>query len=211
MSSERFEELVKEYRRSMLACASRTMNHFVTEQDEEWSVTLQAFYQAVNSYEIGKGELWPYASVIIRRRLTDYMRGLYRHKEEEQTEIPETIPAEENWPGEYTITDEIEAVQSELSGYGFSFFDLTEASPKSEKTRKKCAKAVACLLRDTAMIRELETSKVLPMKKLVWKSRVTAKTLERHRRYIIAAAVILRGDYPLLAEYLHMVREEMKS
>ena len=210
-SDKYFEEQVTEYRKSMLACASRTMKHFVTEQDEEWSVTLQAFYEAVQSYEAARGEFWPYASVIIRRRLTDYMRGLYRHREEDQAEIPETIQAADNWPGEYTIADEIEAVQGEFTAYGFSFFDLTEASPKSEKTRKKCANAVAALLQDAEMIRVLETTKTLPVKRLVCRSRISAKTLERHRRYIIAAVLILRGDYPLLAEYLHMVREEMKS
>ena len=84
ISDQQFESLVKEYRQSLLACASRTVKHFVTEQDEEWSVTLQAFYEAVKGYDGSRGQFWPFASVIVRRRLTDWMRDLYRHREEMQ-------------------------------------------------------------------------------------------------------------------------------
>lgn len=206
-----FEELVSVYKKSLLACASRTVHHFVTEHDEEWSVTLQAFYEAVCSHDPGRGDLWPYASVVIRRRLTDYLRGLYRYREEEQGEVPETAEDESGWPGADSIADEIEAVQGELAEYGFSFFDLTEASPKSAKSRNKCAKAAAALLGDRRLADTLKRTKALPMKRLIWKSGVSGKTLERHRKYIIAVMVILEGDYPLLAEYLHSVREEMRS
>ena len=208
---EAFEELVHDYRRSLLACASRTVNHFVTDHDEEWSVTLQAFYEAVTTHDTQKGELWPYASAVIRHRLTDYLRGLYRHREEEWEDVPETLQDDTGWPGKYTIADEIEAVQCELADYGFSFFDLTEASPKSFKSRKKCAKAAALLLGDRELSGILKQTKALPMKKLVWKSGVSRKTLEQHRKYIIAVTVILNGDYPLLAEYLHDIRKEMMS
>ncbi len=211
ISDREFETLVKEYKRSLLACASRTVNHFVTEQDEEWSVTLQAFYQAVKGYDSIKGEFWPFVSVIVRRRLTDWIRDKYRHDREEPEEIPETIPDHENWPGKYTIKDEIDAMQKELESFGFSFFDLTESSPKAQKSRKKCAAVIAVLIKQEEVFQALENTKTLPMKELIRQSGISGKVIEKHRRYIIAAALILHGDYPLLAEYLHIVREEMKA
>ena len=211
ISDQQFESLVKEYRQSMLACASRTVKHFVTEQDEEWSVTLQAFYEAVKGYDSAKGEFWPFTSVIIRRRLTDWMRDLYRHREEEQEEVPETVQDKENWPGQYTIKDEIEAVQGELKAFGFSFFDLVESSPKAEKSRKKCAAVIASLVQKEELFRSMKETGTLPMKSLIRASGISGKVIEKHRRYIIAAAIILQGEYPLLAEYLHVVREEMKA
>ncbi len=211
ISDQEFESLVKEYRQSLLACASRAVKHFVTEQDEEWSVTLQAFYEAVKGYDITKGQFWPFVSVIVRRRLTDWLRNMYSKREEMQEEVPESIPDKGNWPGEYTIKDEIDAVQEELRTFGFTFFDLTESSPKAQKSRKKCAAVTAVLVQNEDLFRSMTETKTIPVKALVRASGISGKIMEKHRRYIIAAAIILRGEYPLLAEYLHMVREEMKA
>ena len=211
ISDREFETLVIEYRRSLLACASRAVNHFVTEQDEEWSVTLQAFYEAAKGYDSTKGEFWPFASVIIRRRLTDWMRSVYRHREEEPAEIPETIPDKGSWPDQYTIKDEIEAIRGELEPYGFSFFDLAESSPKAQKSRKKCAKVIAVLVKNKELFHTMKKTGTLPMKELIRQSGISGKVMEKHRRYIIAAAIILQGEYPLLSEYMHTVREEMKA
>lgn len=211
ISDREFEVLVEKYRQSLMVCASRTVKHFVTEHDEEWSVTLQAFYEAAKNYDSTKGEFWPLAYVIVRRRLTDWMRDIYRHLEEEPADIPETIPDKENWPGKYTIRDEIDAVGKELKQYGFSFFDLIESSPKAQKSRKKCASVIVVLLKNEDLFRSMADTGTLPMKELIRQSGISGKVIEKHRRYIIAAAVILQGDYPLLAEYLHIVREEMKA
>lgn len=207
---QEFERLVNEHRRFLLACASRTVNHFVTEQDDEWSVTLQAFYEAVNTYDPCRGELQSFASVCIRRRLTDWMRTAYRRREEPEEEIPEALPDGEHWPGEYTISDEIEAVQEELKSFGFSFFDVADSSPKAQKSRKKCAAVIAALMRDEELYQSMFRTGMLPAKTLTKASGISGKVIEKHRRYIIAAAIILHGDYPLLSEYLHTVREEMK-
>ena len=40
-------------------------------------------------------------------------------------------------------------------------------------------------------------------------TRVQKKVLERHRRYIIAAAEILNGEYPLLREYMNYIRKAL--
>ena len=42
--------------------------------------------------------------------------------------------------------EEIAQMQSVLKEYGFSFFDLAESSPKAEKTKKSCARAIRCLI-----------------------------------------------------------------
>ena len=44
---------------------------------------------------------------------------------------------------------------------------------------------------------------------LAKKAGVHKKILERHRKYIIAAAEILNGEYPLLAEYMNYIRKAL--
>ena len=69
----------------------------------------------------------------------------------------------------------------------------------------------AVLVQNEELFHSMTETGTLPVKALVCASGISGKVLEKHRRYIIAAAIILNGDYPLLAEYLHMVQEEMKA
>lgn len=232
-SEDSFALLVEEYQSRILAWSSRVVNHFVSTSDDEWSVALIAFHEAVQSYDDSKGDFAAFCRMIIGRRLTDYLRREYRHVGEvsvepvilagghtqdedeegyglaggEASAVP--LAADEFWPGKYSVADEIEAVQDHLREYGFSFFDVAEASPKSRKTKVACVKAVAALLTTPELLRFLKESRALPMKALVEKSGVKKKILERHRRYIITAVVILNGEYPLLAEYMDEIRKAM--
>ena len=45
-------------------------------------------------------------------------------------------------------------------------------------------------------------------KEITDKTGVNKKILDRYRRYIIMAVIILNGEYPLLADYLKYVRKE---
>ena len=110
-----------------------------------------------------------------------------------------------------SIKDEIESVGEILDGYGFSFMDLADASPKAQKTKISCAKVVAVILQDSAILEKLRSQKSLPIRDILAEINVPWKLLERHRRYIIAAAEILDGDFPLLAEYMDTIRKVMVS
>ncbi len=49
----------------------------------------------------------------------------------------------------------------------------------------------------------------MPVTLIEKNSKVPRKILERHRKYIIAAAEIMTGDYPCLAGYMRYIREEL--
>ncbi len=236
ITEERLEELVRIYHRPLLICAGKALNRYVSEEDDAWSATLLAFHEAVRNYDEEKGEFWPFASTVIKRRLTDYLRKEYREagvitidpavlsdgpsdadgsRSEADSEVRQRLTqaavTEGGWPGRYTIADEIEAVQSELESFGFRFYDLTACSPKAEKSRRKCAQAVAALLKDESLMQRLRQKKTLPMAELELKSGVSRKVLDKHRKYLIAAALILDGDYPLLGEYLQPIKEAVNG
>ena len=93
--------------------------------------------------------------------------------------------------------------------YGFSFFDLADASPKTEKTKKSCAQAVRTLIATAILMAQMRLKRLLPIKELSEASGVIRKILERHRKYIIAAAEILDGDFPILAGYMAFIKKEL--
>ena len=192
-------------------------------------MALIAFNEAIDYYELDQGEFFSFASLVIRRRLYDYFRSASRFSseismapsafsgdlEEDSPDMPlqieirkrETEISEQN--DSTPIKDEIEAVQKLLSRYGFSFFDLTDCSPKAGKTKTACAQAVAYLLQNEDLIRKMQETCMLPIKEILEHTKISRKILERHRKYIIAATEILNGDYPLLAEYMSYIRKAL--
>ncbi|MBQ7255162.1 MAG: RNA polymerase subunit sigma [Oscillospiraceae bacterium] len=220
-----FGELVDSNRAWMLRTASEVTHRYITDSDDEWSVSLLAFSEAVQSYETEKGSFRAFAALVIRRRLLDHLRAESRHSSETSVTpmafadgSDEDDPALQRQIRQKTAADaddtasrtreEIAQMQAVLQQYGFSFFDLAQSSPKSEKTKQGCGKAIRTLIASVILMAQMRLKRLLPIKPLAEQSGVVRKILERHRKYIIAAAEILDGDFPILAEYLAFIRQD---
>ncbi len=190
----------------ILRTASKISKQYISKNDDEWSIALFAFSGAVKKYDYGRGSFFSFAELVIQKNLIDY----YRTKGRRSREIP-VDSIEDAALVEYSDNNlklEIEAISQVLNEYGFGFMDLTECSPKAEKTRKDCARALSYLVGSPMMISEMRASKMFPLKMTELNTGVPRKILERHRKYLIAAAEILSGDYPYLSDYLSFVKEE---
>ncbi len=226
--------LIEGHTQWILSVASETTHRYITTSDDEWSTALLAFCEAVRSYDEGRGSFRAFAAVVIKRRLLDDIRSQWRNRGvihvipgafdgepgtddeagaaglEVRSRVAELSRQSERDPAA-EAREEIAAAQELLRPYGFSFYDLAEASPRAEKTKRACAQAVKALLADGALMDKTRRNRALPMKELSAASGVDKKTLDRHRRYVIAAAEILSGEYPVLAEYLGYIRKALKE
>lgn len=224
-----FNELVESSKSWILRVASETTKRYVTDSDDEWSIALMAFSEAVQSYETEKGSFRGLAAMVIRRRVVDYLRTEGRHADElsvSPTAFEDGLDEDETGgvelqvqqrmaqeadaaPGEDAASlarAEIAELQDILRLYGFTFFDLADASPKAEKTKQSCGKAVRTMLATAVLMAQMRLKRLLPIKELSTASGVVRKILERHRKYIIASSEILDGDFPILAGYLAFIR-----
>jgi RNA polymerase sigma factor len=222
----KLDDFIRQFEPFILKTASKCTGKFVYRTDDEWSVSLTAFSEAVFDYSIDKGSFLSFAGLVIKRRCADYKRSQKR-KEAEFSVDPGLFgdgEAEENTAsikneitGRIASSDgedqknlcyEIDSANEAFGAYGFSFFDLTACSPKSYKTKAACAKAVRFILKNPIILEQLKASKLLPIKVIHKNTDIPRKLLENHRKYIIAAVEILAGDYPYLAEYMRFIREE---
>ncbi len=228
------DEFIKQHKGFVISTVYKTVHRYVTDSDDELQIAMIAFYEAIRSYDETKGSFLPFSALVIRRRLIDHLEkesrhgreisvepgamedqgdsdlmesSLYRQVHDRTSRLSEEQREMED--GQAATRHEIEAVQQLLQAYGFSFFDLTECSPKSQKTKSACAKAVALLLCHPILFDSMRKSASLPVKEICDQTGIKRKVLERHRRYIIAAAEILNGEYPLLAEYMNYIRKEL--
>jgi RNA polymerase sigma factor len=218
--------LVKKNRKFLLASAFGTCGRYIGVSDDEYSVALAAFIEAVRAYDGAKGNFRSFASAVIRRRLIDYQRAEKKYANETAVanevldgQIEEDCGAFENEvrlrlaqtslnSEETKLKAEIEDIQQTLRRYGFSFYDLTRCSPKAGKTRKICAAMVRYLCSEPELIAKMRKTGSLPVQAVCENTKAHRKTAERHRKYIIAAVEIISGDYPYLKEWLP---EEMKG
>ena len=192
----------------------------VTMSDDEYSIALIAVSDAIDGYDPGKNDFWPYAAFVIRNRLVDYYR-----KESSRKEVPVAPDAFEGNTDEEapdldvslevrdkirvkslgvntTLRDEIETFNSELSKYGISLNDLVECSPKSKKTKNGCADIINAIFLPPSMAGYIKSNGKIPATELLARANLQKKLMERHRKFLIAATVILSGDYPKLSEYV---------
>ena len=215
------EELIREHEALILRTASVACRRFVTRSDDEWSIALWAFSRAVDDYSPTRGDFLPFAATLIRRDLIDYYRRNRRYQQE--VSIPQCVQtgqaagvaaavareSRQNDPAE--LRREIADVSAELEKYGFRFFDLTDCSPRQEKTRRSCARAVRTILESPLLLSQLRHSRTLPVKAVSAHSGVDKKTLDRYRKYILMAVTVLAGDYPGLASHLKFITREAEQ
>ena len=221
-SEDALDRFVTENRRFILRCASRVCNRFITDSDDEYEIALVAFCEAVKSFDPAAGGFSGFAALVIRRRLMDEFSRVRRRRGEvlmgsamtwDEDDAPRGVIAElqqalveQSQSLKHTVKDEIEAMAGILKNYGFSFFDVAEASPRTTKTRGFCAKAVNWMLALAARILKMRSRRALPVSDLSRECDLSHKVVDRHRRYIIAATEILDGDFPQLAAYLQYIK-----
>ena len=215
--SQILEEVIKSYTPFILASASRVLSKSVNIHDDEASIAIMAFAEAIKSYEIGKGHFIIFAKKVIRFRLIDYLRKNSRYNSEiafsSIINSDESIDNIENFSpvDESTIEDpvrlEIEVLSEELRLYGFEFIDLVKASPTAKKTKEICSLAVTYIVNNPELVVKIKMTRKLPISEISLAQGISKKTLERHRKYIIAAVEILTNDFNYLSEYLPHMKE----
>ena len=211
------EDLLAEYAPFARAAARRTVGRYVHRGDDLASVALMGLNEAIDACSEGRlsaGGFLSFAELVIRRRVVDELRRLGRFAGEvplsslegEETREPtpvilEALRAEDGRAEGEMLRDEIVRLGEALRRSGFTFEDLTRVSPTRRDARQRCVRVAAALARDEDQIETLRRTGRLPLAKME-DGPVGRKTLERHRRYIIAVATILAGDYPLMREYV---------
>ena len=213
------ERLLVNYRPFVLRVASSVTHRYINpEQDDEFSVALIAFDEAISSYQSDRGgSFLTFAEMVIRRRLLDYFRrqsrsqnelpmsGMYSEEEEEEPGFA-IYGAQQRYQVDTETENrclELEEFQSVLADYGIELSQLVVSSPKHCDTRQHLMELADELSRNDAFRNALEKNKDLPYRQVAEEYGLTVKTLRRHRAYLIAILLIKTGDYPLLKNYVN--------
>jgi RNA polymerase sigma factor len=217
-------ELIHSYKPFIAKTVSSVCKRYIYESDDEFSIGLIAFNEAIQKYSSQKGSsLLSFSEVLIKRRVIDYIRSQARHQnlnidinynQEDSDDQSGSIIDNELAIDDYKRKtdeqhrrDEILQFNEVLQNYELSFNDLVQQSPKHADARKN-AMMVAKIIADKEELKNiLIEKKRLPIKQLESYVSISRKTIERNRKYIIAISLILIGDYVYLKDYIKGVLE----
>ena len=186
-------------------------------QDDELSIAMMAFHEAIGGYSRTRGSFLKYAAMLIRSRLIDYSRREQRHSRvisldaptgENDTTLAETL-ADERAPYDETARDatrwEIEELTRQMKEFGVNLRDVADNCPKQQRTLDACRKALQYARENPALLDDLLKTKKLPIGQLTAGSGVERKTLERHRKYMVALLLIYTNGYEIIRGHLKQV------
>jgi RNA polymerase sigma factor len=213
-------QLINDYIPFVAKSASQASGRFIRRgQDDEFSVALTAFNEAIERYDFERGTSFlSFADKVIKRRLIDY----FRSKQAKQRDLPfsdfEVQDEEENVINYVEVQKSLEAHQMQvetdarreeimrftamLSDFDISMEELVEISPKHQDARENAIEVAKVIAAQKELCDHLISKKSLPLKALMKHVSVSRKTIERQRKYIIAVSLILIGDFEMLQDYI---------
>jgi len=204
--------LVENYQNYVLAIVSKMIGKPAISSDE-YSIGLQAFNEAIDSFDTGKNVNFLYfAGLVINRRVIDYIRKARRF----QSEYPFTyFEAKDNdnylekhyatQPSIFTerleMQEEILEFKNNLLEFGITFEDLLRLTPKHLDTKLLCLHIAKKLTTSSELSNKLNIEKKLPISEILTLFHLNRKTIDNHRKYIIALYLVLNSNLEVIKSY----------
>lgn len=216
-NEDEINRFVEEYKPFIASCTEKVTGRYVRYgEDDELSVALMAFVEAIKSFQGSRGNFLTFAQAVIKRRIIDYYRKEKRHtnvvlfneyyvEDDEEKDITANKSIDNYHADEISEYRkfELEELKEELKQWDISFFDLAEASPKHTKTKKLCRQVIEYILSRPDLIKTIKKKRYLPIAEVEGALKVPRKNIERARKYIIAVVIIRTGDYQYIRDYVN--------
>lgn len=220
------DELVRDYLPFIKAETARFMGRPPREgHDDELGIAMFAFHEAVMAYDRSRGAFLPLASTSIRNRLIDFRRRERRHDEVASLDEPrggqdddgtrplvETLAAERDEIAEsearLASRREIAEFARQLEELGVSLYDVAENCPRQRRTLEACQRVLAFARERQDLLDRLVATGRLPMAELARGAGVERKTLERHRRYLVAILLAHTNGFEIIRGHLCRISGE---
>lgn len=207
------DDFLKKHESLIKVFTSTVCKRYVDASDEEYSIGLLAFNEAIDQFQVEYNKKFlGFAEIVVRRRVIDYIKKEKRNQV--RNVLFEAVALEEEVSPQWSMDsfkketemserkEEIERYELVLADFGLGFEELTKLSPKHRDARKSAADIAELIVRDDHLKYHILEKKTLPIKELLVQSQVSKSTLERQRKYILSLVLLLVGEYQYLKDYL---------
>lgn len=178
-----------------------TKRYVSLENDEEVSIALLAFNEAVQKYSDDRGPFLPFAQLVITSRLKNYfkkenskyLKVSLDTLEEEGIQLSEELknPIEDK----SLLIEEIDLLKKEIDEFGFTLDELADEAPKHSDTRKNAINLSQKVSKDEPLTNFMFIKKRLPIKQITLKYTVTEKIIKGSKKFIITGIIIFYRNF----------------
>lgn len=195
----------------------RTVSNFTgryisVENDEEFSIGLLAFAEAVKRYEPDRGNFLSFAKLVMESRLKNYVEKKNAHMKEESLEaLQETgidFSQREDEENEETqkLHEEIIKYREELLLFDLTLEKLADTSPKHRDTRRTAVQTAETASRDPETVEETYRKRKLPVRKVARLGKVTEKVVKNSKTFVLAVMIIFVREFTGLRYWIKGTR-----
>lgn len=207
---EEREKLILEYTPFIIKTITEVINRYIeTENDDEYSIGLQAFDEAITKYNPNKGKFLSFAKLLIRNRIIDFLRKetssktfVHINAGNDFEEAHFTSDKEYDFVESFSFRQELLEFQKKLKDFDILLDDLVEGSPKHKDTRLNAIRIARHIVEDKEILQALYMKKAMPVQKVISRIDTSNKVLKRNRKFIIATALILDSKSEFLKSYV---------
>lgn len=210
VSIEKLNDLVEQHMAFLIRTVSDLTGRYISvEHDDEFSIALSAFAEAVERYQPERGAFLPFARLVVRSRVQTYLKQKNRHREEISLEALEEagehIAAPENESHD-DLQDEIHLFQQELSAFGLSLDVLADESPRHQDTRTRAIEIAHRSSQEPQIVRKTYQKKKLPVRAVAKLCAVSEKIVKGSRHFILATMLVFVKPFPILIRWIEGAR-----
>ncbi len=220
--SQAADDLILQYIPFIKSETRSVTGRFPADEDDELSIAMFAFYEAMMSYQADRGSFLGLASRAIRNRLIDFHRKEKRHlsnlsldtpsSNDEDRTLGDRIADERNEIHErhdrQAAQAEIEHFSRQLEDFDLTLADIAENCPKQERTLSACMRVLDYARETRDLLDQMIRTKKLPISQLALGTGVEKKTMERHRKYLIAILLAYTNGFEIIRGHLRMLKRK---
>ena len=201
-------ELIEKHMPFIIKSISDVTGRYVScENDEELSVGLLGFHEAIERYDNEKGHFLSYAKLVIGSRIKNYLKSENKHQHssledllDKGLEIKDEYLEEKDDNG--ILLEEINKLKNEISSFGFTLEDLANEAPKQQATRINAISLSEKISKEEELTSFMYLKRRLPIKRIVLQFSVTEKVIKRSKKFIISVVIIFDKNLRALRNWI---------
>jgi len=201
-------ELIEKHMPFIIKSISDVTGRYVScENDEELSVGLLGFHEAIERYDNEKGHFLSYAKLVIGSRIKNYLKSENKHQHssleellDKGLEIKDEYVEEKEDNG--ILLEEINKLKNEISSFGFTLEDLANEAPKQQATRRNAISLSEEISKEEELTSFMYLKRRLPIKRIVLQFSVTEKVIKRSKKFIISVVIIFDKNLSALRNWI---------
>ena len=172
--------------------------------EDELSIAMLAFYESILSYEKSRGAFLPYRAE--KRHGNVVSLHAPAGGDEEDRSLLDFLPDTRDEIGAFEVRTasqkEIQEFGDQLAGFGISFSEVADNCPRQERTLSACRRVLDYARSRPELLEKLVETGRLPMGELAAGSGTDKKTMERHRKYLVAILLAFTNGYEIIRGHL---------